>query len=134
MSVSWYIRNKDNADLLHQFLLRSLSEGRETFLEERDGNRSTRQNNAMWACMRRLAAGLNEAGQEMAHPYNPELHIPWSENSVKEILLMPIIEARYDKTSTTHLTKAELSEAFDILLGRITELTGVYVAGLEGEI
>ena len=72
MSIQWLIRSKDNADRLHEFLLRNLSEGRETILEEKEGNRSTRQNAALHALLRRLAGGLNDGGHTVQHPFKPE--------------------------------------------------------------
>ena len=53
----------------------------------------------------------------------------------KEVIFKPIIEAMYDKSSSpAKLTKEELSEAVDVMLSRIADLTGVYVDGLEGEL
>ena len=132
--TSWHIRSKDNADHLHRFLLQRLSEGRDVFLSEKEGPRTTDVNSSLHCVLRRLSEALNDAGKEMAHPFNPEFHIPWSEISVKELLLRPIIQAKYGKESTTKLTNAESSEAVEILLGRIAELTGVTVAGLGGEL
>jgi desulfoferrodoxin (superoxide reductase-like protein) len=130
--VGWHINSEQSAKYLYEHVLRMLSEGREVFLSEKEGTRTTDQNSALHAVLRRLAEALNDAGQEMAHPFNPEFHIPWSEVSVKELLLRPIAIAKYDKASTTRLTRKELSEAVEILLGRIAELTGVTVDGLEG--
>jgi desulfoferrodoxin (superoxide reductase-like protein) len=130
--VGWHINSEQSAKYLYEHVLRRLSEGREVFLSEKEGTRTTDQNSALHAVLRRLAEALNDAGQEMAHPFNPEFHIPWSEVSVKELLLRPIAIAKYDKASTTRLTRKELSEAVEILLGRIAELTGVTVDGLEG--
>ena len=126
------LKDRQSIDALHQHASQKLSEGRHLILTEQEGTRTLDQNSALHAVLRRLAEGLNDAGQEMAHPFNPELHIPWSEVSVKELLLRPIAIAKYDKASTTKLTRAELSEAVEILLGRIAELTGVTVDGLEG--
>lgn len=131
--VGWYIDNKAKADALHQHILQRLSEGRHTFLSEQEGTRTLDSNSSLHCVLRRLSEALNDAGKEMAHPFNPEFHIPWSEVSVKELLLRPIIQAKYGKASTTKLTNSELSEAVEILLGRIAELTGVTVAGLGGE-
>ena len=131
--VSWVVSDKQRLDALYQHALQRLSEGRHLILTEKEGNRTTDQNSALHAVLRRLAEALNDAGQEMAHPFNPEFHIPWSEVSVKELLLRPIAVAKYDKASTTRLTRKELSEVVEILLGRIAELTGVTVDGLEGD-
>ena len=130
----WRIRTKDNADHLHQFLLKSLSEGRDMILREEETTRTTKQNNALHALLRRLAKGLNAAGHTVKHPFKPELELPWTENLCKETLMRPIITAMYDKDSTAKLSREELSEAVDVMLSRIADLTGVYVDGLEGEL
>jgi desulfoferrodoxin (superoxide reductase-like protein) len=128
----WLLKDRHSIDALHKHASQKLLEGRHLILTEQEGTRTTDQNSALHAVLRRLAEALNDAGQEMAHPFNPEFHIPWSEISVKELLLRPIAIAKYDKASTTRLTRKELSEAVEILLGRIAELTGVTVDGLEG--
>jgi hypothetical protein len=43
----------------------------------------------------------------------------------KELLLKPIIQAMYSKDSTSSLSKEEISKSMDVLLNRISELTGV---------
>ena len=130
----WRIRTKENADHLHEFLLRSVSEGRDMILREEETTRTSKQNNALHALLRRLAKGLNSAGHTVKHPFKPELELPWTENLCKETLMRPIITAMYDKDSTAKLSREELSEAVDVMLSRIADLTGVYVDGLEGEL
>lgn len=129
----WRIRTKENVEHLHQFLLRSVEEGKDMLLREEETTRSSKQNNALHALLRRLAKGLNAAGHTVKHPFKPELELPWTENLCKETLMRPIITAMYDKESTARLTRAELSEATEVMLSRIADLTGVYVDGLEGE-
>jgi len=43
----------------------------------------------------------------------------------KELLLRPIIQAMYSKDSTSSLSKEEISRSMEVLLNRISELTGV---------
>ena len=129
----WRIRTKENADMLHEFLLRQVSDGKDMLLREEETTRTTRQNNALHAVLRRLAKGLNAAGHTVKHPFKPELELPWTENLCKETLMRPIITAMYGKESTTRLSRKELSEATEVMLSRIADLTGVYVDGLEGE-
>ena len=129
----WRIRTKENVEHLHEFLLRSVSEGRDMLLREEETTRTSRQNNALHGVLRRLARGLNDAGHTVKHPFKPELELPWTENLCKETLMRPIITAMYDKESTTRLSRAELSEAVEVMLSRVADLTGVYVDGLEGE-
>lgn len=129
----WRIRTKENVEHLHQFLLKSVSEGRDMLLREEETTRTGRQNNALHAVLRRLAKGLNSAGHTVKHPFKPELELPWTESLCKETLLRPIITAMYEKESTTRLSREELSEATEVMLSRVADLTGVYVDGLEGE-
>ena len=79
----WRIRTKQNADMLHDFLLRQVSDGKDMLLREEETTRTTRQNNALHAVLRRLAKGLNVAGHTVKHPFKPELELPWTENLCK---------------------------------------------------
>lgn len=49
------------------------------------------------------------------------IQIPWDKESVKKYLLHPIVRARFDVDSTTKLEKTEVSEAWDILIGRLLD-------------
>ena len=52
-------------------------------------NRTGKQNNAIHACLRRLARSLNDAGYGVAHPLKPELEIPYSESSFNSFWKKP---------------------------------------------
>jgi len=135
--VGWYIDNKAKADALHQHILQRLSEGRHTLLSEQEGARTLDQNAALHALLRRLARDMNDAGYDVKTflaETKSTLELPWTEKSCKELLVRPVIKAMYTKQSTTQLTKQELSEAIDVLLARVAEITGVTPAGLEGEL
>ena len=97
-------------------------------------NRTSKQNAALHACFRRLATNLNDAGYGVSHPLKPELEIPWTETSVKELLLRPIIRAMFDKEATSQLTTEELSKAIGVMLNRVAELTGVVEEFVLGEL
>lgn len=134
--VGWHISSKQRADALHQHILQRLSEGRDVFLSEKEGTRTTDQNSALHALLRRLAADMNDAGYDVKTflaETKSTLDLPWTEKSCKELLVRPVIKVMYEKESTTKLTKQELSEAIDVLLARVAEITGVTPAGLEGE-
>ena len=64
----WRIRTKENVEHLHKFLLRSVEEGKDMLLREEETTRTSRQNNALHAVLRRLAKGLNAAGHTVKHP------------------------------------------------------------------
>ena len=120
---AWVVTNKSQAEQLCQFVMENM-EKRLTYEIQRE-QRSKPQNAALHSCLRRLAKGLNNAGYGIAHPLKPDLEIPYTEENCKELLLRPIIQAMYSKSSTSSLTKEEVSKSMDILLNRISELTGV---------
>jgi hypothetical protein len=70
----------------------------------------------------------------VAHPLKPELEIPYSESSVKELLLKPIISALYDVDSTSKLDTEQVSKAMGLMLNRVAELTGVVEEFILGEL
>lgn len=120
---AWTVTNKNQAEQLCLFVMESI-EKRLTY-EIQHQTRSTAQNASLHSCLRRLSKELNSAGYGIPHPLKPELEIPWSEVSCKELLLKPIIESLYNKTNTSRLETKELSEAMTIMLNRVAEITGV---------
>lgn len=97
-------------------------------------HRTTKQNNAIHACLRRLSKALNAAGYGIAHPLKPELEIPYTESSVKELLLKPIMQAMYDIDSTSELDTEQVGKVMGVLLNRVAELTGVVEEFVLGEL
>ena len=97
-------------------------------------NRTSKQNNAIHASLRRLASSLNDAGYGVAHPLKPELEIPYTESSVKELLLKPIMQAMYDADSTSKLDTEQVGKVMGVMLNRVAELTGVVEEFILGEL
>ena len=97
-------------------------------------NRTSKQNNAIHASLRRLARSLNDAGYGVAHPLKPELEIPYTESSVKELLLKPIMKAMYDADSTSKLDTEQVGKVMGVMLNRVAELTGVVEEFILGEL
>ena len=122
---AWIVNTKDQAERFSEFVLQEEREGRTRIYEIQSPQRSNRQNAALHSCLRRLASELNSAGYGIPHPLKPELEIPWSEVSCKELLLRPIIDSLYNQTSTSKLTTSQLSEVMTIMLNRVAEITGV---------
>ena len=127
MSEMWIVKNEEQANLFCAFVKTQLKADREMIYELRKGTRTAKQNRAMHLCMRRLAEELNNAGWGIPHPLNPKLEIPYTPESVKELMVRPVILAMYGKESTAELSTTELTQAFDGLLNRIAEATGVAV-------
>ena len=97
-------------------------------------NRTSKQNNAIHASLRRLARSLNDAGYGVSHPLKPELEIPYTESSVKELLLKPIMKAMYDADSTSKLDTEQVGKVMGVMLNRVAELTGVVEEFILGEL
>ena len=125
----WLVSNKQQAENFCEFIMQQAMENKVVSYSIKKETRSSAQNAALHACFRRLAERLDEAGYGVPHPFKPELEIPWTEISAKEILYKPIIRSLYGTDSTTKLTSEQLTRSVDLLLGRIAELTGV-VTGL----
>ena len=107
----WRIRSKETADTLHQFLLRSLEEGKEILLEEQQGNRTIQQNAALWAFLSELAKEFEARGITLADAQtviSSRIEVPWDKNIVKVNCWNPIQRVIADKKSSTTLDKDEL--------------------------
>lgn len=120
---AWLVTSKHQAEMLIQHVRDNINKN--LTYEIVQEQRSKPQNSALHCCLRRLAKGLNEAGYGIPHPLKPDLEIPYTMENCKELLLKPIIQAMYSKDSTSSLTKEEISKSMDVLLNRISELTGV---------
>jgi hypothetical protein len=80
-----------------------------------------------------MAEALNDAGFEIPHPFKPDLEIPYSEESVKELLYKPIITMYFKVDRSTDLDTEQLSESMTILVDAVNRNTGVYVHIPTGE-
>lgn len=140
MSVQWLIRSKDNADQLHEFLLRSIEEGRDTILSEKEYNRSERQNRATWAFMSDLAQHMDARGitlRDAQEAISTRIDVRWDKDVVRVNIWGPIQEAITKKKSTTTLTNAELTKIVESVQRFAASNFDIQVGfgfdGLEGE-
>ena len=127
MTESWSVTNKDQAEFFCSYIKGQQDAGIDRIYEIKVGNRTNRQNRAAHLCLRNLAQALTDAGVTFTHPMNPEYECVYTEENCKELLLRPFIEKLYNKTSTKTLTTKELSFAFELMLTRVAEVTGVVV-------
>lgn len=74
--------------------------------------RTNKQNNALHQLFTNLADQLNENGLDMKKTLKPEIDIPWSQDTVKEFIWRPVMQAQLGKTSTTDLTTKEIDKVF----------------------
>lgn len=91
-------------------------------------NKTDHQRNALHLYCERLAGALNDAGYEIKHVIcaNP-VEIPWSKETVKDLLWRPIQEAMTGKYSTEDLSRVEPGEVYDVLSRHLGEKFGIFV-------
>lgn len=90
--------------------------------------RTDKQNASLHLGCRLLAEALNDAGWERKRFYEEVIHmeVPWTEEAIKEMYKW-VIKPMYGKTSTTELSRVQVSEAWEVMMRRISEATGVFV-------
>jgi hypothetical protein len=123
----WLVDQKHKAEAFCKFIHAELEEGRPRFYTIVHANRTNKQNNSLHLLFRQLAEGLNDAGFEIEHPFNPKFKLAYTENDIKKFFFMPIIKQAYEKDHTSDLTTKELSDACSAMIDSINQATGVYV-------
>ena len=91
--------------------------------------RTSTQNNSIHLLCEMYAEALNDSGYEMkAVLAVKEVDVPWSKETIKEVLFKPIMLAMFDKKSTTELTTKEVSEVYETLNRHLASKFGVSVS------
>jgi len=124
---SWVVDTRDKAKMFCQFVTEQAEEGTTRIYQIRYGNRSNKQSNALHLMFREVANALNDAGFGQPHPFNKEMEIPYTEESIKTLFFVPITKAMFSKESTRKLDTKELSEASNYMLNAIAQNTGVVI-------
>ncbi len=127
MSETWRVTDQNTAKFFIAYIEDQVERGIDRAYSIEKVDRTYRQNRAIHLLFRRLATALNEAGFEISHPFKPDLEIPWSEHSVKELLYRPIITSYFKVDRSSLLDTAQLSESMEILVDAVNRNTGVYV-------
>jgi hypothetical protein len=122
----WLVQSKNQAEFFSKFVLAEAEAGRDRLYSLVKANRSNKQNATLHLLFRRMAKGLNSAGYEIPHPFKPDLEIPWSEHSVKELLYRPIITSYFKVERSSDLDVSQFSESMEILVDAVNRNTGVY--------
>lgn len=125
MGHYWHVKTRDQATAFADWIFNEQEAGRERLFEIIEAHRTTKQNAALHSMFRRLSKRLNDSGFDITHPLNNEIGIPWSEESVKELLFKPVMKSMFNKISTKKLTSEELTKLVDVTLNRIAEITDV---------
>ena len=90
--------------------------------------RTPQQNKALHKYFEILPEALNDAGLEMKAVFEiKEVDVPWSKETVKEVLWRPIQLAMTEKGSTTELTSGEPNRIYEVLDRHLSEKFGLHV-------
>ena len=127
MSQTWTVRDANTAKFFISYIEDQVKQGIDRVYTIQKMDRTYRQNRTIHLLFRQMATALNEAGFEISHPFKPDLEIPWSEYSVKELLYRPIITSYFKVDRSSLLDTAQLSESMDILVDAVNRNTGVIV-------
>ena len=103
-------------------------------VEVLEQTRTLKQNAAMYKWFELLAESLNSAGYEIEMKFlGKDISVPWSKESVKERIWLPVMETETGKTSTTRLTRKEVSEVYEVLARFFAERFEIFVPFPEQE-
>ena len=95
----------------------------------KSANRTQAQNNSLWLYFTHVADELNAAGYDIRKTVKVmqgNLEIPWSKQSVHDILWVTIQKTLYGKESTRELSKkGEIDEVHDVLNRFLGERLGI---------
>ena len=91
-------------------------------------SRTMKQNRSIRLFCSMLALSLNNGGLDIKKVFEvKEVSVPWSPETVLELLWRPIQLALFNKRSTTQLETAEVSKVYDVLNRHISSNFGVSV-------
>ena len=127
MSQTWKVTDHNTAKFFIAYIEDQVKQDIDRVYTIQRMDRTYRQNRTIHLLFRQMATALNEAGFEIIHPFKPDLEIPWSEYSVKELLYRPIITSYFKVDRSSLLDTAQLSESMDILVDAVNRNTGVIV-------
>ena len=82
---------------------------------EAQNQRTLAQNRALHKWFEELANEFNDRGLDVRAVLKPEVDIPWDKDMVKRFIFHPVQRIKLDKSSTTELTTAQVSEVVDVL-------------------
>ena len=126
MGQSWTVKDKNTSEFFITYIRDQVEQGIERVYTIEKMDRTYRQNRTLHLLFRQMATALNDAGFEISHPFKPDLEIPWSEHSVKDLLYRPIITSYFKVERSSLLDTAQLSESMEILVDAVTRNTGVH--------
>ena len=88
-----------------------------------DKIRTDQQRKALFLMFKQLAQILNDSGIDFKS-FPLAIDVPWSAITVKEIIWKRVSEAYCQKESTKNLTTDEINKIFEVIILKVSELTG----------
>lgn len=89
--------------------------------------RTLAQNRAAHLWFEYLAQELNDAGLTVTKTLKADADIPWTKETVKELLFKQIMNLMYHKDSTTQLTTKELIQTAEVLSRHLAQHHGIQI-------
>jgi hypothetical protein len=118
LALETHIRDLRKAYYDNRYLIITMPKGRQ---------RTLTQNAALHMFCQMLADQLNASGLDMRKVMKPEAEIPWSLESVKEIMWKPLQEAIIGKASTTEADRVEYSHVYEVLGRHLAKTQGINI-------
>ena len=98
----------------------------DTYSDKEEKQRTLLQNRSLHLYLTQLAEELNAAGLEISVVLKRRPSVPWSLETIKNLLWRPLQEAQLGKKSTTTLTTKECDLIYNTL-NRFTSEMGIFV-------
>lgn len=89
--------------------------------------RTGRQNNSLHLYLDQVAQALNDSGQERKVTVTFGADVPWSAETIKEVVWRTIQYRQTGKLSTTELTTKEYGEVYETVNRFLGESFGIHV-------
>lgn len=121
------LNNESEANDAFQFITTEAARGStvEIKVVKPHNQRTLRQNAALHLMYTQLADQLNDTGNDMRKVLKEGVDIPWSSDTVKDLLWRPIMEAQTGKVSTTQLTTKDIDAVFVTLIRHLGTKLGI---------
>jgi hypothetical protein len=112
----WTINSDFSLQQFNNFISEAYARDKYITIQWRTGKQRTQtQNNSLHLWLTRLANALNAAGLDMKKVLKPEIAIPWTKDTAKEMLWKPIQMAVCGEESTTDASKLDYEKVYDTL-------------------
>ena len=105
--------------------LTEIEDGAYEVKSKRQDIRTAQQNRALHKYFSLVAEALSDAGLDVKKTLRSD--VPWSPDSVKDMMWRPLQEALLGKKSTTALKKNEIDQVYDVMNRVLSTRYGVHV-------